>query len=330
MNRSTPLRTFTLGAFLLLASCAGSARHAAPSGGYLGQSEPELRPSLFAPGVVSTPEAVELNGVFSPDFSEFFFTRMALPPGGGEGVFRMHRSVLGPGGVWSAPEHVQVWPNDATSLAVDMAYSPDGDRLYFLGNNPHALSPDSPSNDIWVSQRTEDGAWSLATPVPAPVWTAHVESYPALTPAGAIQFSSNRPGGLGATDLWRAAPRDRSGFHEPVNMGPRINSAHSEGDSCVAPDGSYIVFTSGRPGGPGNGDLFVSFRVGASGEWSEPRLLGHGVNTTDTDYCPMVTPDGRFLFFSRRVSEPRNAGWDGVVAGDVYWISTRVIEALRR
>jgi len=288
-----------------------------------------LRPALFAPGVVSTPEAVELNGVFSPDYSEFFFTHTVLRAGGGEGVSRMHRSVLGADGVWSTPEHVQVWPGDATSLAVDMAYSSDGNRLYFLGRHPHARSPESPSLDIWVSQRTEDGGWSLAAPVPPPVWTEHSESYPALTPDGALQFYSDRPGGNGGADLWRAARRENDSFDDPINMGPPVNTRYRESDSCVAPDGSYIVFTSNRPGRPGHGDLYVSFHDAATGEWSEPTLLGHGVNTMDTDYCPMVTPDGKFLFFSQRISEPKDGGWDGVVGGDVYWIDARVILALR-
>ena len=288
-----------------------------------------MRPALFAPGIVSTPDAVELNGVFSPDGSEFFFTRMTMSPGG-EQIFRMHRSLLGPDGTWSTPEHVQVYPGDATSLAVDMAYSSDGDRLYFLGRHPHALSPESPSLDIWVSDRTDDGGWSLATPVPPPVWTAHSESYPSLTPDDTLQFASNRPGGYGSADLWRAARREDGGFDEPVNMGPPVNTEDRESDSCVAPDGSYIVFTSSRPGGPGNADLYVSFRDAGSGEWSEPALLGHGINSTDTDYCPMVTPDGRYLFFSRRVSDPPDVGWDGVVAGNVYWIDARAIHALRR
>jgi hypothetical protein len=75
----------------------------------------------------------------------------------------MHRSTHDEGGVWATPEHVQVSPRDATSLAVDMAYSSDGNRLYFLGNHPHPRSPTDTSNDIWVSERTEDGGWSFAT-----------------------------------------------------------------------------------------------------------------------------------------------------------------------
>jgi len=112
-------------------------------------------------------------------------------------------------------------------------------------------------------------------------------------------------------------------------MGEPVNSEFTESDSCVAPDGSYIVITSSRPGGPGHGDLYVSFRDAASGEGSEPKLLGHRINTIDTDYCPMVTPDGKFLFFSRRISEPKDSGWAGLTGGNVYWISTEAIEALR-
>jgi hypothetical protein len=36
---------------------------------------PGLTPEKFAPGTVST-EAIELNGVFTPDGREFFFTRL--------------------------------------------------------------------------------------------------------------------------------------------------------------------------------------------------------------------------------------------------------------
>lgn len=326
-NRST-LPGPALATLALLASCAGTPRSVAPPGGYLGQTLPGSSPELFAPGIVSTPDAVELNGVFSPDFTEFFFARRTEQPGGAGRVSRMFRCVLRPGGAWSTPEPLKVWPDGAGSLAVDMACSPDGKRLYFLGKHPHAFAPEEPSLDIFVCDRTEEGGWSLAKPVPPPVWTGHTESYPAFTPEGALQFSSDRPGGQGKTDLWRAAPHAGGGFELPENMGPVVNSPYSEGDSCVAPDGSYIVFTSNRPGGPGNGDLYVSFRGRAAGEWSEPVLLGNDVNTSDTEYCPMVTPDGRCLFFSRRISEPKDGGWDKVVAGDVYWIRTEAIRAL--
>src|SRR5262245_64730542 len=54
-----------------------------PKTPYLGQPVPGLTPELFAPGIVST-EAIELNGVFSPDGREFYFTRVV------DGLDTMH------------------------------------------------------------------------------------------------------------------------------------------------------------------------------------------------------------------------------------------------
>jgi len=139
---------------------------------------------------------------------------------------------------------------------------------------PEAARSPASSQRVRPSRPPEDGRTSHAKPVPPLVWTEHSESYPALTPDGLLQFSSRRPGGYGSSDLWRAARRDDGRIDEPVNMGRPVSTEHSEGDSCVSPDG---------------GDLF----------------------------------------FSRRVSDPRESGWAGVAGGDVYWIDARAIEALR-
>ena len=323
------LPTFVLlGIVVGSATCSKGVGPAAAGSRYMGQSPPGETLTIFAPGLVSTSDAVELNGVFSPDLREFFFTRMTRVPSG-DRVFRMYRSVASDDGSWSAPEQVPVYPDNAPSLAVDMAYSPDGRRLYFLGRHPHPLSPDNPGSDIWVSERTSEGHWSLAVPVPPPVWTEESESYPSFAPDGTLQFSSRRPGGFGESDLWRAPLLGDGEFGTPVNLSEIVNSEYTEGDSCVAPDGSYIVLTSGRPGGYGNGDLYVSFRDPCTGAWNGPVNLGGQINSGNTDYCPMITPDGRFLFFSRRVSDPIDSGWEGVTAGDVYWVDTKVIERFR-
>jgi hypothetical protein len=40
----------------------------------------------------------------------------------------------------------------------------------------------------------------------------------------------------------------------------------------------------------------------------------------------MVTPDGRYLFFSRR----RGATWKDATAGDVYWVDAKILNQFRR
>ena len=93
----------------------------------------------------------------------------------------------------------------------------------------------------------------------------------------------------------------------------------------MSPDESYMVLSSSRPPSPGGGDLFVSFRR-PNGGWSEPAHLGNTINTDQTEFCPMVTPDGKFLFFSRR----QGASWREATAGDVYWVDAKILEQFRR
>jgi hypothetical protein len=58
----------------------------------------------------------------------------------------------------------------------------------------------------------------------------------------------------------------------------------------------------------------VSFR-GEDGAWLPPVSLPAPVNTSDSELCPVVSPDRRYLFFIR--------------SGHVYWVDAAVIEDLR-
>ena len=85
---------------------------------YFGQPVPGLTPERFAPGVVST-DTIELNGVFTPDGREFFFTRLV------DGVDTMHHSVFD-AGKWSLPRPLLLFPGGTKAVAVDMSVSADG------------------------------------------------------------------------------------------------------------------------------------------------------------------------------------------------------------
>lgn len=308
---------------LLLASCSSTTRPDAragessptPSLSYMGQIPPGTEALAFAPGVVNT-AAIELNGVFTPDGREFFFTRHL------DGIGTIHHSVLGPDG-WSAPVPLDVYGGSARSLAVDMAVSPDGDSLYFLGQHPHPGAPVDPTTDIWVSRRV-DGKWSTAEVVPAPVSTAAEELYPVVVADGSLYFSSDRDNDAGRLALWRAQRLPDGRFAEPVKLPPPINHEAGIGDTYVTPDERTIVFSSRRLPSAGNGDLYVAFRL-ADGSWSQPASLGPGINTAEHEFCPMATPDGRYLFYSRRFG----ATWETTTEGEVYWVDMRILDPFR-
>jgi Tol biopolymer transport system component len=280
---------------------------------YLGQPEPGVLPQRFAPGVVST-SAIELNGVFTPDLREFFFARLI------DGVQTMYHSEL-VAGTWTAPRPLLLFPDERRAVADDPTVSPDGSELYFLGNHPAGVG----RSDIWRSTRI-GGRWSTAEVLPPPINTESSEVYPVVVGDGSLYFTSDRRGGLSPrSNLYRAQRLRDGSFATPVPVPAPANSEFGVGDTYVSPDESYMVLTSSRPPSPGGGDLFVSFRRPGGG-WSEPAHLGPTINTGEVDFCPMVTPDGRFLFFSRR----QGASWAEATAGDVYWVDAKILEQFRR
>ena len=93
----------------------------------------------------------------------------------------------------------------------------------------------------------------------------------------------------------------------------------------VAPDESYLIFSSRDRAGYGSGDLFVSFRT-ADGGWTEPKNMGSTINTDELEFCPMVSPDGRWLSFSRRYGDSCPTTTDA----EIYWMDASIIEALRQ
>jgi len=113
-------------------------------------------------------------------------------------------------------------------------------------------------------------------------------------------------------------------------------------DPFIAPDESYIIFASDRPDGFGGGDLHVSFRQD-DGTWGEAINLGSTINSPQTDFCPSVTKDGKYLFFSSRrpyegtypnISLAYRAELDVEAENpeqnvDVYWVDARVLEQFR-
>ena len=280
-------------------------------GPYLGQPPPGREPVVFAPGVISTADAVELNAVFSSNGTEFLFTRRV-----GEAL-KIFRSRQSRQGLWTPPHMVEFSRTNRTWDEVDMWFTPGDRALLYISNAP-AEGFAQGSVNIWRVTRKADRwggppGWTALKVLPGPINTDGDEIYPMVVSSGALYFSSTRPGGFGGRDLYVAAKRP-GGFHEPTNLGPAVNSEANEGDVYVSPDESYLIVTSNRGGGRGKSDLYISFRE-PRGTWSKAVNLGAPINSKGTDYCPAVSPDERFFFFSRD--------------GDVYWVDAEVLEAHR-
>jgi len=341
VSHGSPSPILRLAVLLVLAgalvSCAeqppAESAAVAPAGEYLGQQPPGMTPVLFAPGVVST-GADELNAVFAPDGREFLFS-IKTPDRARHTLLSMRWLEDG----WTAP---QVLPFSGRYADADPAFAPDGSGVLFISMRPpEGEGPPREDWDLWVVERTAS-SWGEPRNFGAPINTDEMEVYPSVAADGTLYFSSGRPGGLGRNDLYRSRFVDGS-WTEPENLGAPINTEFSEGDLCVAPDQSFIVFvSSGRPDSLGAGDLYVSFRA-EDGTWSPAINLGEEINSRWTEYCPSLSPDGKYLFFtSYRVirDEPsatpltydeiqRAYSVPQAGMGDIYWVDARVLDALR-
>jgi len=274
---------------------------AATTGMGAGRSEPE--PELFGEGVISTPDD-ELGITFAPDGDTAYFTKRTpttnTPP---RLVICVTRRL---GGRWGEP---QVAPFSGRFNDFSPTISPGGARMFFASDRPvtgrAAAAPGAPPDvDLWVMERVGAGTgWSEPRNLGAPINSPEAEQNPSVAADGTLYFSSDRAGGKGSFDLYRS--RLVAGrYAEPENLAD-LNSAASEGQPCVAPDQSFIVFAAiGRDDalhGEGvlypRGDLYVSFR-GASGAWSAPRNLGAPINSTAAESNPSLSPDGRWLYFT--------------------------------
>ena len=189
---------------------------------------------------------------------------------------------------------------------IEPAFSPDGMRLYFASTRP--LHPDSgaPKDyDIWyVDRSSADGPWSAPRRLPPPVNSDKNEFYPSVALNGNL-YLTRAAGEQGQQeDIFVCRPVG-DGFAEPEPLSDAVNSKRWEFNAYVAPDESYLIFTSfGRPDDLGGGDLYVSVRA-ADGTWQPARHLGPDINSNRIDYCPFV--DGRtgiFYFTSERSSMP--------------------------
>jgi outer membrane protein OmpA-like peptidoglycan-associated protein len=139
------------------------------------------------------------------------------------------------------------------------------DRDFFLYNDSTVLFSSLRAGgfggyDIYVMLK-KDGAWQNPKNLGPSINTPYDEITPFLTSGSEeLYFSSDRLGGFGGFDIYRATFGLESGWwNRPVNMGPGINSTRNDMHFRVSYDGGQAVFSSDRLEALGGYDLFLAF-----------------------------------------------------------------------
>jgi Tol biopolymer transport system component len=239
----------------------------------------------FLPGIVST-DSIDFGSAFSPDGKSFYFSRTENKQ---SEIYVTHHD----GNNWTAP--LQVVFNDAKYSEADPAFAPDG-SLYFISNRPKDPSDSLLDYDIWFVKPLAEGRWSKPENVVS-LNSDSSEFYISFSENGNLYFASSREGGFGEEDVF-VSKWINGQYSVPENLGAAINSEKSEYDPCISRNEDLLVFTSpNREDTFGKGDLYGAKRSNNK-DWSRAINLGKNFNTPTREFCPYITPDGKYFFFS--------------------------------
>ncbi len=245
---------------------------------YFNEPPPDSIPKLFGKGFISTSEdeyCFEINR---------FGNEVIVDRGGVIYLAKYN------GTKWS---DLQIASFSGKVVDGECCFSPSEDKIYF--GSRRALPGAKGDLNTWVSEKVND-KWGEPYPLKAPLWE---QSTHAVT----VSMSGNiYQSGVNVFQI------NNDEYAPQTQLSPKIDGTHP----FIAPDESYIIFCA-RDEGRWDKDLFISFNINNS--WSDPILLNKHINSKEKESNPFVTPDSKYLFFTR--------------SNNVYWVRFDFVDELK-
>ncbi|TMU57541.1 PD40 domain-containing protein [Flagellimonas algicola] len=214
-------------------------------------------------------------------------------------------------GCTNPKEIIKFEPGNISTNAVEYSctFSSDGTEIYFTRSEQAWGSGDMKSGIYHAENK--NGKWS--TPKLASFSRTHDDSDPHLTKDGnTIFFISNRPGTdqSSSADIWKVTRNEKGRWGKPSVLPYPINSEKTEYSPRTDGEGN-LYFASDRPGGYGQGDLYMSkFRNGA---FQPPENLGNTLNSAFGEWNLEVNDKGNLIIFEASQRETNVSPY-----GDLY------------
>jgi WD40-like Beta Propeller Repeat len=278
----SPFRAGALIAALALFSAAGGAA-----------------PRIFAPGVISG-AANDAAPVFAVDGKTVYFFRSN---GSDYNILVSHLR----GTRWSNPE-VASFSGQWRDL--EPSISPDGSFLVFASSRPiddggkpldgiwGGTNHPGKGGNLWRVNRKGAG-WSAPVRLSDEINFSSAVFSPAVVADGSIYFMAATGEG-GKFQLYFS--QLQNGAYQTAKPLAFSSGKFSDVDATVAPDQSFIVFSSNRPPESKTLGLFIAYR--RDGAWGEPADLGAEVNNVGDIIEARLGPDGHTLYYSSNYVVP--------------------------
>jgi len=267
-------------------------------GPYFGQTPPGSTAQVFAPGLIcdTQPHQWESWVSFSTDGNTFCFNRLGF-------VYITENTDQG----WTTPELIKSIPYRTVSCCL----SPDANSVYFISARKH---PRIKHNGLVRCVRTSHG-WSDTQALGPPFSDSWAYAGFSLAANNNIYFFHSKPRAVGGGGGISYAPFENDTWPRLIKL-PPVGTFPG-----IAPDESFMVFTAIRPGARDGTetDLYLTLRR-PDGTWGKPRNMGSRINSRSFEFGARISPDKKYLFFTRSNGWFENPNRD---TADIYWVALK-------
>ena len=165
--------------------------------------------------------------------------------------------------------------------------------------------------DFFISEKV-NGTWAKGKALGYPINTPGNEGALKISADGntVVYTACNRSDGYGRCDIY-FAHKTTTGWTRAINAGKTINSSYSEKQPCLSADANTLYFSSNRPEGFGEMDIWYS-ELDNQGNWGEPINMGPTINTPNDEESPFFHPDNQTFYFS-------SDGHNGLGLKDIFY-----------
>ena len=239
-------------------------------GPYLGQNPPGKKAVLFAPDVI----VYEVHG--APSISPDGKAMIIDPMGEGPKYYRLIE------GIWSLQKEL---PFDIPGACNGIFISPSGKRIYLLVWK-------NDNEDFYISEK-KDQNWTKPKLLGKDIKTS----------ASTWQFTAAKNENLYFSFEGKIVVSIFNGdtHIKPVPLKLENDKDLEGGTPFIAPDESYLILNKREKK---SSDLYISYQL-KNNKWTKPKDLGSKINEKGKmDMCPIISPDGKYLFFISRRNGP--------------------------
>lgn len=203
-------------------------------------------------------------------------------------------------GTWDKAMHMD-YPLNTYFYNAVYWISPDNNRI--LIRNAY-INGDYVGNGVSMSSLQKNGAWSK----PEMLKIKNYLKYDRGRQNGAtmahdgqtlLLYMTEEKGGVN-NDIYVCFLQKDGTWSEPKSLGKKINlPKYDEMTPYLAADGVTLYFSSNRPGGLGDNDIWMTKRLDSSWQkWSDPVNLGAPINTPDWDAFFTLDAGGEYAYLT--------------------------------